>query len=304
VSLNEVLRDRDAYILFYAREDPTTTQKQTVPNDSTLKSPLHVSKPNGINGNTSTSGKKRPLQDPDDEPSKRRRLSDDEDDEDSDREVGKPNALAEQKPTKSVNNGNLDTKLSNPQRIYSKTSISSITSPPNSTLMSNASHRPYGPKQLPIPRIDKSQQSPQQRPEVKRGAQSQFFRDLQSKNDAQHRPLSSQSLSEKQIPKKNGLKQSISRQQQHPQAPRHRLSQYDYSNTSPLDNPDAEPFANGYQQSARNRNQGKSGRPQLRFPGGVSSAIQPGETSSFMKDVDGKKGPFSTSDGIKIRRNK
>ena len=236
----------------------------------------------------------------DDERSKRRRLSDGEY---SDVKTQKPTLLSERQPTKSVDEGNLEIKL---QRTYSKSptrNINNSPKPPKPPLISNIPHRPYGPKQIPISRIDKSQPNLPQRPEVKRGAETQFFRALESNNDSQYRPPSSQSPGEKQIPTKSVLKQSNVQRQQHIQVPRHRLNQYDCVNTSRHDDPDDDPFADGYQQSARNRNQSQAGRPRIGITG-ISSAIQPGETSSFMRDVDGKKGTFVTSDGIKIRRTK
>src|SRR5438105_3921873 len=118
IKAKDVLLDRDAYILFYARDDRrsgSTPSGDKERSTNSLSSPLLVKKPvNGFIGpeRPSASKQKRPL-DEDREtesPSKRLRLSDDENDS------PKPHAKSEKirEPLKTVTNGDLSS--ASPQR--------------------------------------------------------------------------------------------------------------------------------------------------------------------------------------------
>jgi hypothetical protein len=271
IQLNDVLKDRDAYILFYARDDPHKIQKQNAEDNAAsngLHSSLSTTKVNGVAGVNGSSGKKRALDaESEDDTSKRQRLSDDDDD---DLEIGKSSPLRQ--ILTSVNKENTQITPPTIQKTYGNSTYSKINSHQDLPSSNNPHRRIYSPKTIPPP--TRSIQHPSQSHQFKRGRDTSFF-DALHKNDVHPKPAA--------FPRQT---------QQAPAKP--------IANNKPFQRPphplntcieDKEPFVAGFYGATKKQ------RP--RYPG-IHSQIQPGETSTFMKDIPADKGMMAN--GIKIRR--
>lgn len=261
-----MLKDSDAYILFYARDDPARDIGKVEVASNGLHSSPSITKPNGLGVNGS-SGKKRPMEESTDSRSKRQRQSDDEDD---DLEIT-PSPQISSKSLTSINKRNIPAKpLATTQRTYGN----NLSNNYDQISLHTTTHKPYGPKVIPTP--------PKPNPlQVTRGSESRFFQQL-----SQHDNLPKSTTNQQQP--------STKKQNPRPQPPKRPTNQLETTSINPyIPDPDKDPFAHGF-------SGGQRGFP-VRYPG-VASQLRPGATSSFLNDRGSSHSMLSNNDGIKIKR--
>jgi hypothetical protein len=270
--LSDVLKDSDAYILFYARDDPHESNGKAKSNG--LHSSPSITKPNGVSLNGS-SGKKRPIdEETRNERSKRQRQSEDEDD---DLEITPSSPLV---PNKSQTSVNIQAKTSTTQRTYGKPQLPNSGTSHNRLMSQNAIRKKYSPKSFPPP--SKSLQSSSQ---VARSTENSFFQQVH-KHDIPSKPQPLTSNSQPLIKKQN------SHRQHHQRSP----GQLHTTNINPyVVDEDKEPFVYGFDKGAQHRSH-------IKYPG-LPSQLRPGATTMFMQDPMSKSGMLTTSgNGIKLKR--
>ena len=273
----EVLKDRDAYILFYARDDHDMQRKSTGV-DVTANGPS-TPKINGVNGDLSSSRKKRPMDEGSDKSSKRQRISDDEDD---DVELVKPNSPISRRPLTSVNNGNSYSKPLATQRTYSK-SFSTTNNYQNRVPPQNPPRPPYSPKTIPPP--PRNTQSTQSK------GSARFFDQLHGSETQQKRPEPGRQKEHVQ----NRNNNSPAPQQHRPQHIRRR-NPLETTHINPaIPDSDNDPFVAGYTEAERR----SSNKVHIRYPG-IKPQYGSTVTSSFVADSNQGGMMNSGRDGIKV----
>jgi hypothetical protein len=267
--LNDVLRDRDAYILFYAKDDPEGMRKVAVENnltgDGLLTSSPSTNLLNGDEGvNGDSVGKKRSLNgnaEPS-SPSKRRRLSSEEDMDPLG--IVKSTPPRERPKFPSPDTSNNQTK----SITYGKSAFTTING--NQSLSHNSAQQPYTDKVLPLrPQVDKPAPKPINYPQVIRGAETRFMKTIHADTSQPIRPTQSDPI--RNITKLN--------------APQHRMQPLKRRDLQLGTNNDEDSFVAGYI-SAQHRHSQNRPRVGALFPGIQPSFI--GETKSFMSNVGGK----------------
>jgi hypothetical protein len=241
--VNDVLRDRDAYILFYAREEATGMGRPpkrkagiAFANDVPITPPKKVY--NTIEKSNGTSNGKH-------------MVSDDEDDNSG---THKLTPQKSREPLESMAN-RVQGQSFREERTYAK---------PNG----------FGGR-----RAQATSQTQSQPPQVIRGAESQFFKDLDKHNHP------SQSTASRDNDK--GV-----RAQSRPTLTKHSPAPLQITSHNPYA-ADKDPFYTGAIQSQQRR---------PNYPG-IASQLQPGVTSSFNRD-DRKLGIKAQRDGLGIRLNR
>jgi hypothetical protein len=259
-----VLRDRDAYILFYAREDPGMA-KRSIPTSPATKSF------NGVEDQPlSSPGTKRQLdEDEPESPNKRTKVSDDNEPDDFGLKI-------QREPLKSVTNGNSQSHGPTIPKSYSKPLNGTYTK--SATQLSQPIRRPYSPKSFPHP-IEKRHSVPQ----VLRGAETGFMRSVHGipiqRPTSEPNPKSTSHQNSKNISKsRTDSISEIFDQESFSKPKKHRVStQLELLNKGPHSEED--PFVVGAQIGERRR---------PRYPG-IVSAIRPGATKTFTEPSNGVK---------------
>lgn len=275
------MKDRDAYILFYARDDPgghsrppaldvwsSPTRSNGVETNGSLKKRKPIDegsddetpskKPGSSDNANGLSGKKISTGELSngDSPSKKRKISDsEEEDRDS------PSPQIARQPLKSVSTTNLQTGIG---ERYAQASYNGVNGKHSIQSSQNGIHRPYGSKVIP---------QPNEQPAVKRGADTDFFAKL-----GQH-----------------DLKRSEQGHGPHHHfSHKHRSSQLQTTTTNPyaLDKEDA--FASGFHSASARHIAG----PGIRRPG-IASPMLIGPTPAFM--VSENRNDGKRDQGIKRR---
>jgi hypothetical protein len=267
--LRDVLRDKEAYILLYARDD--SGGKSNVPEETDVLVNGNLQSPASVNGNrlsAFSSDKKRPfnLNESSEKPFKKRRLSSLSLLSESEDEVIGPMRI-ERAPLERVNSSISHLK----PRTYSRVQVTSSST--ETSVVSNGSHRPYTEKSIPPP-FNNPKRSDDLR--VKRGSETSFMQKVHQN------PYESKRL---QSPKKRksagfGL---IS--------PERELSSTVSKSKSSTQ---SDEFANGFHESLKRhplQNRKRS------FYSGINTTFI-GETTSFSRDAAAA--PRRLSVGIKV----
>jgi hypothetical protein len=276
--LDEVLKDRDAYILFYARDDPGM-ERGSRRVDSAVNG---LSTPNVkvVNGDSSSSGKKRSMDGGSDESSKRQRVSDDEDD---DVEIIKLKSPISRRPLTSINTENHISKPSTTQRTYTK-SFGTTNNHQNLVSLPNLTRPPYSPKIIPPP--SRNTQSTQNK------GSSRFFEQVHGSEIPQKRPESGRQKQDAQNRSNNAPPP-----QHHRPHHNRRRGQLDITNINPaMVDSEKDPFVAGYNEAERRRN---SNKVHIRYPG-IKPQYGSTITSSFVADSNQGGMMSSGRDGIKV----
>jgi hypothetical protein len=260
----EVLRDRNAYLLFYARDDlgngvGRRTGLIASAND-TLSSPSTNKLVNGakrMNGSSSSPGQKRLLDEEQlngESPPKRLRVSDNEE------EHRDNHKAASRQPLKTVIDGNMDPQIPTIHRTYTKPTptITNGHTQPRLDSLSRSVNRPYSPKQIPR--------------DV--GGSKKFFREVHNLPQPTSKPL-----------------------QERVGTPKHKIKALETTTFNVYANV-RDPFVEGAMKGQQRKSQ-----PRPSYPG-ISSAIVPGANREFERNSGMKNGMSSQRDilGVKVRR--
>jgi len=260
LGLENVLKDRNAYILFYARDDPGKSRPATV--NGVDQSPS-IATSDKFNVIPSLPGIKRystgELVPP--ECPKRRKVADDISDEEV--ESAKPALPKPRKPFGDVNNTTNSPSVPTKTTVYGKQSIKQ--SRPNT---SQTPTRLYGPKELPSPS------------RAFQPSRSTFFEQLRQNDPAPPPSVRKQPI---QASKRATQGPQVYR----PDKPR-RQPQLETTTQDPALKDD--PFADGYTiASTRQAKQSISKSPGIKYPG-IQSQIQPGANEAYNRDPTSGKG--------------
>ena len=276
LGLENVLKDRNAYILFYARDDPGKSRPPTVNGIYQSRSIAPSDKFNVI---PSSPGTKRPSTEKLTPPEcpKRRKVADDISDEEV--ESAKPGLPKPRKPLGDVNNTTNSPSVPMKTTAYDKQSIKQ--SRPNT---SQTPTRPLGPKEMPSPS------------RALQPSRSTFFEQLRQNDPAPPPSVRKQSI---QVTKPATQGPQVYR----PDKPR-RQPQLETTTQNPASKDD--PFVDGYTTaSSRQAKQSISNPPGIKYPG-IQSQIQPGANEAYNRDPTSGKGKSMAQQrnelGIKTNR--
>ena len=239
---------------------------------------LSTPKANVVNGDLSSSGKKRFIDGESEKPSKRQRLSDDEDDDVV--KVIKPKSPISRHPLTSVSTGNTYSKPSTTKQTYTK-SFSTTTNYQNRILPQNSTRPPYSPKTIPPP--PRSTQSTQSK------GSSRFFDQLHGNEIPHKRPEPDRQKEQAQ----NGSNSSPQHRSQH----HRRRARLETTHIHPgITDFEKDPFAAGFTEAEARRN---SSKVHIRYPG-LKPQYGSTVTSSFVADSNQGGMMNSGRDGIKV----
>ena len=249
------MKDRNAYILFYARDDPGKPRPPTM--NGVHKSPS-IAPSDKLNVIPSSPVTKRPSTEESAPPEcpKRRKVTDDISEEEA--EFTKPAPLKSRKPLGDVNNTTNSPSLPMKTTVYGK-QFTKQSRPSTSQTPT----RPYGPKEIPPPS------------QALQPSRSTFFDQLR-----QNDPPPPSSVTKQPI--QTAKPATPGPQVYRPDKPR-RQPQLETTTQNPSLK-DEDPFADGYTiASARQAKQSTKKPPGIKYPG-IQSQIQPGGNEAYNRD--------------------
>jgi hypothetical protein len=257
LGLDAVLRDRTAYLLFYARDDPGKARPPTT--NGIHKSPS-IAASDKINGTPPSPGSKRPLNgESTPESPKRRKVTYEISDDDDDVEFVKPAPPKSRKPFGNVNSTSANSpSLPNKLATYGKPPVMRPTSSPQPP------YKPYSPKAIPL--------------------KSKFFEEL-NKNKPVPIPTTPPAKPSAVQPSKPPTQEPQTYRADKPRRP----TQLETTTQNPsLGN---DPFVEGFVFASINQQANavaKHTKPGLKYYG-IQSQFHPGANALFDRDFTGKK---------------